>query len=89
MTTPSWVSHRSYYAKNPVNIKVERAIETCSLLLPMRLATRISMIRFGPQGVIDPMFEVVFMGGHVITFPDIERFPSDDDLARIAIECPS
>lgn len=70
------------------NRKVKLAVEQCVRELPFRLTHKIQEIRFGPDGVIDPRFEVVYMGGKVIEFENVDSFPTDADIARIALECP-
>lgn len=76
---------RSY---RPFAYKADAAIERVCEQLPFRLAHKIAEIRFGPDGVVDPMFEVVFMGGKVIQFDNLDTFPTEADIARIAVECP-
>ena len=72
----------------PRATKVRAALDRASIMLPMRLAHRISNIRFGPEGVTDPVFEVCFVGGKVIQFDNLDTFPTEEDIARIAVECP-
>lgn len=77
-----------YFAEQrPLETKINAAIAEVCRQLPVRLASRISVIRFGPQGVVDPMFEVEFKGGKVIAFDNVDEFPTDADIARIT-ECP-
>lgn len=86
---PSPPPRLTYHASaRPLETKVNAALADVCRQLPVRLASRIKEIRFGPQGVIDPMFEVEFMGGKVISFDNVDEFPTAADVARIALECP-
>lgn len=69
-------------------IKIKLAVDRCVEQIPFRLAHKIQEIRFGPEGVLYPTFEVVYMGGKVIEFENVDTFPTDADIARIALECP-
>lgn len=76
------------YQVRPIDVRIRAALEKVCLQLPMRVASRISVIRFGPEGVIDPHYEVEFKGGKVLEFEDIETFPTRANVARIVRECP-
>jgi hypothetical protein len=81
--------HLAYkYKAHPYETRIRAAMQRACEQLPLRLAHKISEIRFGPDGVTNPRFEVVYMGGKVIEFDDVDNFPSDADIARIALECP-
>jgi hypothetical protein len=62
------------HSAKPTNRKVQLALDR--------------VIRFGPDGSDDPHFEVIFKSGKVVTFEDVDHFPTDADIARIAVECP-
>lgn len=81
-------SQYSIYYRELRKIKIRLAVDRCVAQIPFRLAHRIQEIRFGPDGVIDPHFEVVYMGGKVIEFENVDTFPTDADIARIALDCP-
>lgn len=82
-------ARRSYRASiKPADFKIKAAIERVCAELPFRFTFKISEIRFGPEGVTDPGFEVVYMGGKAITFHNIDEFPTDADIGRILLECP-
>jgi hypothetical protein len=72
----------------PTNRKFQLALDRAIEQLPIRLANKIHVIRFGPDGSDDPHFEVIFKSGKVVTFEDVDHFPTDADIARIAVECP-
>ena len=54
------------YQVSPRTVRVRDALERACRQLPLSIAVRISVIRYGPEGVIDPHFEVEFKGGKVI-----------------------
>src|SRR4051812_29777578 len=66
-------------------IKTQLAVDRCVEQIPYRLCHKIQEIRFGPDGVLYPTFEVVYMGGKVIEFENVDSFPTDADIARIAL----
>lgn len=76
-----------YVSVRPLQLKIQTAIGRLCDQLPMRLARKIVEVRFGPEGVTDPRFEVVFLGGRVLVFDNVDEFPTDADIARIALEC--
>jgi hypothetical protein len=76
------------HSAKPTNRKVQLALDRAIEQLPIRLANKIHVIRFGPDGSDDPHFEVIFKSGKVVTFEDVDHFPTDADIARIAVECP-
>lgn len=82
------VSRTYAHQVKPLAARVQGAIDKVCGQLPIRLCSRISSIRFGPDGVIDPTFEVEYMGGKVIQFENVDEFPTEADIARIALECP-
>lgn len=69
-------------------IKIKLAVDRCVEQIPFRLCHKIQEIRFGPGSVVYPTFEVVYMGGKVVEFENVDSFPTDADIARIALECP-
>jgi hypothetical protein len=87
LTKPSPPPTYSQQAK-PTTRKVQLALDRAIVQLPMRLTYKVETIRFGPDGSDDPQFEVVFKGGKVITFDNLDTFPTDADIGRIAVECP-
>jgi hypothetical protein len=72
----------------PLLVKVNKAIDNFCNELPMKLAAKIVAVEFGPDGVMDPSYRVSFIGGKVINFYNVDDFPTDADIARIAVECP-
>lgn len=76
-------------ARHPLNQKVQNAIAHVIKALPYRVVERIEAIRFGPQSVVDPQFEVVFKGNaDPVLFDNIDSFPTEADIARICLMCP-
>lgn len=78
-----------YSAKiRPRARKVQMALDRVADALPMRVAHKIVEVRYGPDGATDPRFEVMFMGGRVLTFDNVDDFPTDANIAQICLECP-
>lgn len=85
----TWARTTTYsFRINPSDRKVRLALDQVSEQLPLRLSRKISEIRFGPDGAPSPQFEVVFAGGKIVTFGNVDTFPTGADIARIAVECP-
>jgi hypothetical protein len=55
--------------------------------LPWRIARHIQSLAFWYD---EPQlrFVLVFDNGHKLEFTDVDRFPTDADIAQIALECP-
>ena len=69
--------------------KVQRKISQAIDQLPMSLCARIATIQFRYAHENHPMrFVVVFTNNHTIEFLDVDGFPADEHIARIALECP-
>lgn len=65
--------------------KLKRQAQRVIDALPTRLCVMINTIEF--YG--DPaQFVVVFASGKRIEFNNIDTFPTDENIARIALECP-
>jgi len=71
-----------------VNPLVQRAQEKLALMgqmLPMRVLQKIR----SAQMFVDPLkFVVIFNNEHQLEFDDVDAFPSEEHIARIALECP-
>jgi hypothetical protein len=88
----------SYCARtSPAHVKIQEAINKAVAQLPFRLALKIDHIKFGPEVVgfnqltfeheyKDLGFVVKYISGKEIKFYDIDEFPTDADIARIALE---
>ena len=84
---------RTVFGVNPIEFKAQQAITTVVQQLPMRIATSIACINYahtennnGPP--TNPAFCVVFTNAHTIKFYNVDTFPLEEDIARIALECP-
>lgn len=88
MSAGAYTTPPRYKSVRPQELKVLSALHHASVMLPMRLASRIAEIRFGPEGAVSPCFEVVFTSGRVSRFDNLDTFPTEEDIARIAVECP-
>jgi hypothetical protein len=79
---------------NPAISKYRAAIERATAQLPMRVAARITAIVLrrttsALKGASnDAAFVVVFDDGRELRFEELDAFPADEDIARIALECP-
>lgn len=70
----------------PMTVVATRKIDQLIEQLPLRALAKIARISFHTG---DPMmFVVAYMDGHRCEFVDIEKFPSDSDVAKVLIELP-
>lgn len=72
-----------------IEIKVRRKIAQAIDQLPMSICAQIAHIifRFGDEH--QPMrFDVIFTNQRVLSFTDVNAFPAEEHIARIALECP-
>lgn len=69
-------------------LKSTVAISKLAEALPFRVLRQIERVTFGPQGVEDMAYEVVFKSGQIVRFTDIDKFPSEADVARVCLEAP-
>ena len=84
---------RTVFGVTPIEFKAQQAITTVVQQLPMRIATSISRILYSHTennngSPTDPAFVVVFTNAHTIKFHNVDTFPLEEDIARIALECP-
>lgn len=101
--TSPWVSHtrvpgaisQPTAVKGPVNsspallTKVKSKTQQALDRLPMNLCAQIDRIEFWENMSAMPMhFTVVFNNGHTVSFDDVDAFPAEEHIARIALECP-
>ncbi len=54
--------------------------------IPMRLAANIRDIDFYDRG--PARFVITYTNTHTLEFENVDEFPTDTDIARIALECP-
>jgi hypothetical protein len=71
---------------SPMHVKIQHAINKAIAELPMRLALEIREIKFGPEESDNPAFVVTYNTGKEIKFFNIDEFPTDMDIGRIALE---
>ena len=65
--------------------KISRALD----LLPVNLCAHIVCIEFWRSSFEAPArFTVAFTNGHKVSFDDVDNFPAEEHIARIALECP-
>lgn len=77
------LADRTNIVVHKCHARIDKLVEA----LPMKLAGRISEIRLEQSGN-NYAFVVIFEGGHELTFENVDEFPTDADLARIALEAP-
>ena len=74
----------------PLQHKAGAAIQHFTEAIPYSVAKRLNRVALntepGPGRRL--YYAVTFEGGHEIRFYDVEAFPSDSDLGRVALECP-
>jgi hypothetical protein len=87
-STPMGRGHDIYRTVTPIAVKIESALNRVCTMLPFCLVNKLVEVRFGPTGALDPTFEVVFKGGKIVAFDNLDTFPTDADIACIALECP-
>jgi hypothetical protein len=92
---PNPVSYaRTVSGVHPLEFKAQRAITTVVEQLSMRIAQSIYRIEFkvddskypGPSP--NSRYVVTFIDAKKLEFHNVETFPLDEDVARIALECP-
>ena len=66
--------------------KVSQQMNQLVTLLPTHLAVHVSRVDFQMYGGC--RFVVYFDDGKIIDFTNINDFPTSEDVARIALECP-
>ena len=81
------------FGVNPIEFKASEAITTVVRQLPMAIITKIARIDFiqqenNNQHPTNPRFEVRFVNAHTVRFENVDTFPLDEDIGRIALECP-
>ena len=84
---------RTVFGVNPIEFKAQQAITTVVQQLPMRMATSIARINYAHTennngSPTNPHFQVTFTNAHTIKFYNVDTFPLEEDIARIALECP-
>jgi hypothetical protein len=72
----------------PLEIKMQRKVARLVAQIPMRLAARIVSIDCYETGTNNLSIVVLFDNRQQIIFANIDEFPTDEDIARIALECP-
>jgi hypothetical protein len=91
----AWISGQQNIASNyrndvlcvvdPTQSSMNAKLLRLSVALPMRLTVEIQSVSL----YRDPLrIEVHFTKGKTIVFEDVDAFPSDEHIARIALECP-
>lgn len=72
-----------------LHTKVQRQITQLIDRLPMTIVVHIDTVSFSRASAGQPhRFVVVFDNQHALELTDINNFPSDKDLAQVALECP-
>jgi hypothetical protein len=71
----------------PMMVKAERAISRIADVLPFSIVSKINRVAL--QRTNNTLhFTVIFSNDKFIDFYDIENFPNDAQIGRIAMECP-
>jgi DNA-binding GntR family transcriptional regulator len=70
----------------PLSVVATRKIDQLIAQLPLRVLAKIARINFINGNPM--MFSVAYLDGHRVEFLDIEKFPSDADVAKVLIELP-
>jgi hypothetical protein len=69
----------------PMSMVAQRKMMDASLALPMRVLAKIRSLDLHQ----DPLrFVVTFENGKQLEFENVDAFPRDEDIARIALDCP-
>jgi hypothetical protein len=69
--------------------KVHKQIAKLIDALPMAIAMHIASVDFYVESKDEPAnFTIVFDNRRTLVFEDINEFPSDAHIARIALDCP-
>ena len=74
---------------NVRELKLRTQVEACVRVLPTRICVHVVSIEYWnhpPSGV--SRFTVTFDNQKTLDFEDVDNFPSDEHIARIALECP-
>jgi len=70
---------------NPLFQRAQEKLALMGQMLPMRVLQKIR----SAQMFVDPLkFVVIFNNEHRLEFDDVDAFPSEEHIARIALECP-
>ena len=69
----------------PLGLAIQSKVAKLSLELPMRVIGKIKSVDYFQD---PPRFVVVFSNNRMVEFCDIDVFPSDEHIARIALEAP-
>lgn len=71
----------------PVDVVGRAKIDACCKQLPMRLLHKINSIVLASNTNTNELyFELRYTNGHTVTFSDVDAFPTDADIAMIALE---
>jgi hypothetical protein len=69
--------------------KVQRKITQAIDQLPMSICAHIASISFRYADANKPIrFEVLFDNQRILSFAEVDAFPAEEHIARIALECP-
>jgi hypothetical protein len=84
---------RTVFGMQPIESKARDAITTVVSKLPMKLAASIASINFEQTEHVNGQptgqhYNVIFVGGKVVKFDNVDTFPLEEDVARIALEAP-
>lgn len=90
---PHYLPERVVLSVSPQSTIAANKISQTLTQLPMRLAGKISSINFVEkldrnQKPTAQVFVVTYINNRTLEFDDIDAFPSEADIARIALECP-
>lgn len=71
--------------------KIQQQMDRLVALLPMTIASKIVRLDFmepDKAAGYSACFQIMFNNGRMLEFNDIDAFPTDEHIARIALDCP-
>jgi hypothetical protein len=82
-------AQRPVISVDVLRAKLEQQSMRMVVLLPMSIAHKVKTLDFfSKDGTRPARFVLTFANTRTVEFDDIDNFPSDEHIARIALECP-
>jgi len=85
--TKGYVDEMINQAKSLLELRELEARRKLATSLPVRILMRIKEVKLTAPIASAACYEVEFYEGRKLYFDDVDNFPSDADIARIALEC--
>lgn len=73
------------FSMNPVTTSMNAKLLQLSTMLPMKLLLEIDNVTLRENPL---RIEIRFKAGKIFAIDDVDKFPSEEHAARIALECP-